>query len=158
MDEAPHANPVIGQPSPGQPAPARQARRGWWSRNWGWVACGSVLSVVLMCIGLFAVVSAVLTGVIQTTEVYRQSVVAAQEDPWVQDQLGEPIEGGPLEQMRGHINVENSQGDADIAIPIAGPHGSAVIYTEAYRSLGEWNYTRMVVEVDQTGEWTDILP
>jgi hypothetical protein len=146
-----HPQQVIGQA--GRPV----VRPNWWSRNWVWVMAATLAIILLAFGGVFLGVKSVMAGAMQTMEVYRRPIVAAQDSPWVQSQIGSPVSVATLDQTRGRVNMQNGRGEADLAIPIYGPRGSATIHAEARRVGGRWEYSRMVVEVDATGEWRDLL-
>ncbi|MHC5022447.1 MAG: cytochrome c oxidase assembly factor Coa1 family protein [Planctomycetota bacterium] len=153
MQQHPH----VPQQVLGHPAATAARRPGWWARNWGWVVAGGLVTVVVLFGAILLGMQALLAGAMQAMEVYRRPIAAAQDSPWVHAQIGEPISVASLEQARGNVNMQHGAGEADLEIPIYGPRGSATIYAEASRVRGQWEYSRMVVEVDQTGEWANLL-
>jgi hypothetical protein len=52
--------------------------------------------------------------------------------------------------------VNGASGEANLSIPISGPKGKARIYLKAEKSLGRWNYSDLVVEIEKTGERIDL--
>jgi hypothetical protein len=59
--------------------------------------------------------------------------------------------------VSGNTNVNGASGESNLAIPISGPKGKGTIYVSANKSLGQWNYSGLVVEVRQTHERIDLL-
>ena len=94
-------------------------------------------------------------GLIEKIEILRRrgyNVVCADVETMA---LGTPIEEGLL--VMGNINVTGSSGEADLAIPIAGPESEGTIYAVAEKSAGKWAYSILEVEVKTTGERIDLL-
>ena len=148
-----HPNP----PGPAAPVVVRTRPPGWWARNWKWAVPAGAGVVVLGAVGFVIGILALILGALKTTEVYRTALAEARSDPAVVAALGLPIEDGFL--MSGNMEVNAATGYADIAIPIAGPAGKAVIYVEAEKEAGEWGYFTLLVvvddgtEVDLTADW-----
>jgi len=46
---------------------------------------------------------------------------------------------------------------ASLSIPISGPKGKGMIYVAATKSLGHWNYSGLVVEIEKTHRRIDLL-
>ena len=90
-----------------------------------------------------------------STDVYREALARAKADPAVIEALGSPIKEGFL--VSGNTNVNGASGESNLAIPISGPKGKGTIYVSANKSLGQWNYSGLVVEVGQTRERIDLL-
>jgi len=91
----------------------------------------------------------------KSTDVYREALARAKADPAVIEALGSPIKDGFL--VSGNTNVNGASGESNLAIPISGPKGKGTIYVSASKSLGQWNYSGLVVEVGQTRERIDLL-
>jgi Cytochrome oxidase complex assembly protein 1 len=53
--------------------------------------------------------------------------------------------------------VNGASGESNLAIPISGPKGKGTVYVSAIKSLGQWSYSGLVVEVAQTRERIDLL-
>jgi len=116
------------------------------------VGCFSVALLFLLFVG--SVVAIVFSG-IKSTDVYKQAIARATADPGVIDALGSPIKEGFL--VSGNTNVNGASGESNLAIPISGPAGKGTIYASAIKSLGQWNYTGLVVEIGQTHKRIDLL-
>jgi len=119
------------------------------SSNLKWIlviGCGSLLAMGL-CIVLFAggIVTAVF-GALRSSDVYTEALAAAQESEEVIDTLGEPVEAGWL--ISGSIETSGGSGSADLSIPISGTDGSGDLIAVARREAGQWEFSRLYVEVD----------
>ena len=97
----------------------------------------------------------IVFGAIKSSDVYREALARAKADPAVIEALGSPIKDGFL--VSGNTNVNGASGESNLAIPISGPKGQGTIYVSANKSLGQWNYSGLVVEVGQTHERIDLL-
>lgn len=69
--------------------------------------------------------------------------------------MGEPIEAVGI--MQGSINFSNSEGDADIKIPIKGPYGKGTIYVVGEKQNDVWTYSEQEVRIDENNEVIDLL-
>ena len=69
--------------------------------------------------------------------------------------LGSPITEGFL--VSGNTNVDGASGEANLSIPITGPKGNGTIYVAARKSLGQWNYSGLVVEIAKTHQRINLL-
>ena len=97
----------------------------------------------------------IVFSAMKSTDVYKQALARAKADPAVIEALGSPIKDGFL--MSGNTNVNGASGESNLAIPISGPKGKATIYVSAKKSLGQWDYSGLVVEVEQTHKRIDLL-
>ena len=43
------------------------------------------------------------------------------------------------------------------SIPISGPKGKGTIYFVASKFAGEWTFSKLIVEVEKTGERIDLI-
>ena len=120
-------------------------KRGWWSRNWKWfvpVGCLSILAAIAVVIVLIVTL---VFGALKSSDVYKQAMTKATNNPTVISELGQPIESGWM--VSGSISVNGSSGEADISIPISGPKKSGTIFAVGRKSAGEWKFSRLEVEV-----------
>jgi hypothetical protein len=131
-------------------------RRSWWSRNWKWLVPVGAVIVILGCAGVFTLFASMIFGVLKSSEPYTESLAIVQADPHVRDALGSPIEAGFL--VSGNINWNGSAGHADLAYSVSGPSGDADVYVVADRATGQWSITRLIVDVDSTGERIALRP
>ncbi len=130
-------------------------RPNWWQRNWKWfVPTGCVAILALVAAFILAIVVFVFS-VIRQTDVFKDALEKAKENPQVQAELGEPIHEGWW--LSGRVNSTGSSGNADISIPLKGSRNNGTLYAVAHKSAGEWTYERLEVEVDGRTERIDLL-
>ena len=127
----------------------------WWKRNWKWFVPLGCLSVAFLFLAFVGSILVIVFGAIKSSDVYREALARAKADPAVIEALGSPIKDGFL--VSGNTNVNGASGESNLAIPIFGPKGKGTIYVSANKSLGQWNYSGLVVEVGQTHERIDLL-
>ena len=111
--------------------------------------------MVLLFLAFIGSILVIVFSAMKSTDVYRNALARAQADPAVLEVLGSPIKDGFL--VSGNTNVNGASGESNLAIPISGPRGKGTIYVSANKSLGQWNYSGLVVEVGQTHERIDLL-
>ncbi len=116
------------------------------------LGCFTVVLVSVIFVGSILVI---VFGAMKSTDVYKDALARAKADPAVIEALGLPIKDGFL--MSGNTNVNGASGESNLAIPISGPKGKGTIYVSAQKSLGEWKYSGLVVEVGQTHHRIDLL-
>lgn len=136
--------PIAPQASPVAP------RRNWWSRNWKWFVPTGCLSLFVLFLAFIAVIVFVVFGAMKSTDVYKTAVARAKANPAVTQALGSPINEGMF--LSGSTNVSGGTGTADLSIPISGPKGKGTIYVTATKSGGEWDYSKLYVQIDHTKE------
>src|SRR6266700_4243542 len=76
-------------------------------------------------------------------------------NPAVIEAVGSPVTEGFL--VSGNTNVNGASGEANLSIPISGPKGKGTIYVAARKSLGRWNYSGLVLEIERTHQRIDLL-
>ena len=130
-------------------------RPNWWSRNWKWFVPVLCVAAVLLFVGGIALFVTLLFGTMKSSGAYKQALVAVRADPAVAQALGTPIDAGFF--VSGSVNVSGSSGDADLSIPVSGPEGKGTVHAKATKSMGEWQFTELVVEITATGERIDLL-
>ena len=91
----------------------------------------------------------------KSTDVYKEALSRAKADPAVIEALGSPIKDGLL--ISGNTHVNGASGETNLAIPISGPKGKGTIYVSANKSLGQWIYSGLVVEVGETHKRINLL-
>ena len=109
----------------------------------------------LLFLAFIGSIIVIVFSAMKSTDVYREALARAKGDPAVIEVLGSPIKEGFL--VSGNTNVNGASGESNLAIPISGPKGKGTIYVSANKSLGQWNYSGLVVEVAQTHERIDLL-
>lgn len=112
-------------------------------------------TVALLFLAFVGAILVVVFSAMKSTDVYLEALARAKADPAVIEALGLPIKEGFL--VSGNTNVNGAAGEFNLAIPISGPKGKGTIYVSANKSLGQWNYSGLIVEVDQTHERIDLL-
>jgi Cytochrome oxidase complex assembly protein 1 len=91
----------------------------------------------------------------KSTDVYKDALARAEAHPSVIEALGSPIKEGFL--VSGNTNVNGASGEANLSIPISGPKGKGTICVAAIKSLGQWDYSGLVVEIKRTHQRIDLL-
>ena len=127
----------------------------WWKRNWKWFVPLGCLSVMLLFVLFVGSILVIVFSGMKSTDVYKGALSRAKADPTVIEALGTPIKTGFL--VSGNTNVNGASGESNLAIPISGPKGKGTIYVSAIKSLGQWNYSGLVVEIGQTHQRIDLL-
>jgi hypothetical protein len=135
-----------------QPATPKQ---NWWKRNWKWFVPLGCFTVVVVFVIFVSSILVIVFSAMKSTDVYKDALARAKADPVVIEALGSPIKDGFF--MSGNTNVNGASGESNLAIPIFGPKGKGTIYVSAQKSLGEWNYSGLVVEIRQTHQRIDLL-
>lgn len=124
------------------------------AKNWkllaGLLAAIFVLGIIAV-LGIFSLVMSSMKG----SDPAKQALARARSNPAVVQQLGTPIEEGWF--VSGAINVSSDSGDADLALPISGPMGKAVLHVTASKSAGTWTYSLMQASMQGSGEKIDLL-
>ena len=113
------------------------------------------ITVALLFLAFVGSILVIVFSAMKSTDVYREALAHAKAHPAVIDALGSPIKDGFL--ISGNTNVNGASGESNLAIPIAGPKGKGTIYVSANKTLGQWNYSGLVVEVGKTHERIDLL-
>jgi len=127
----------------------------WWKRNWKWFVPLGCVTMALLFLAFVGSILLIVFSAMKATDVYKEALARAKADPAVIEALGLPIKDGFL--MSGNTNVDGASGESNLAIPISGPKGKGTIYVSANKSLGQWNYSGLVVEIGQTHQRIDLL-
>jgi len=98
----------------------------------------------------FAVVTAV-----KSSDAYKMAVARAKSDPRVIEAIGTPI--NEAWWVAGSTEVSGGSGRSDLTIPLRGPKGNATVYAIATKFAGDWQYSKLVVKIDNTGETIDLI-
>lgn len=131
------------------PIPARPTDI-WSKRNWKWF----LPILLLVFVGFAVLLLSVIFGFMKSSDAYKEAVARAKAEPALIEALGSPIKEGFF--VTGSINISGPRGNADLAIPISGPNGKATIYVEATKSLGQWTFQHLIIEIEKTRERIDI--
>jgi hypothetical protein len=81
---------------------------------------------------------------------YKIAVKRAEADPRVTAAIGTPPREGWF--IGGNFNGNGASGNAELAIPFSGPRGKGTIYLVATESAGEWRFSKLIFQVDRSGE------
>ena len=127
----------------------------WWQKNWKWFVPVGCLGLLAIFTGFVALLVTIVFGMMKSSDVYKDALAMARAEPAVEMALGTPIEEGLF--VMGNINISGSSGQADIAIPISGPHDKGTIYAVAEKSAGQWTFSVLVVEIETTGDRIDLM-
>ena len=107
--------------------------------------------VVMLGVAVFALVMSFMKG----ADACQMSLKAAQESAVMRVELGEPITMGWV--VSGNIKINNSDGTADVNVPISGPKGSASIHTVGTKQGGgPWSFTKMQATIEASGKQVDL--
>jgi hypothetical protein len=120
-----------------------------------WVIVGIVAAVVIalfvaLAVGMFYLVS----GMLKESEAYRAAVQAMQANAQVVELLGPPITSG---FPSGNVRTSGPNGEAELAIPVAGQRATGTLYIQATKSMGVWKTEQLVLELDGRGERIDLI-
>ena len=126
-------------PASGAPPPAQK------SGCWKWGALGCLGVIILGALGIGAVV-VIAFGAIKSSDVYKQALARAQNDPRVIAALGSPVTPGFF--VTGNVNVSGGSGNADITFPIRGPKGKGRVRGRATRDSSGWHYTELTAVIE----------
>jgi hypothetical protein len=111
--------------------------------------------IFLLAILMVVVVIFLVFNSIKSHEVYEGALEAARSDPELTSAIGTPIDDGLF--PTGSFEESGPSGSADFAIPVSGPNGSATVYAEAQKFGGQWEYTTLVAELDDSGRRINLL-
>lgn len=146
--------PPTPPPTPPSPPTLQPVRRDWWSRNWKWfIPTGCLTLFLLGCAFVATIVFTVFAGM-KSSDAYKHAVARAKADQRVVEAIGTPIKEGWF--VSGSTEVTGGSGKSDLTIPIRGPKASATIYAVATKFAGEWQYSKLVVKIEGTGETIDL--
>jgi hypothetical protein len=104
---------------------------------------------------IFGTAFGIAFGAMKSSDAYKMALAKAKADPRVVNALGSPITDGFF--VWGKTNVSGSSGHADLTVPISGPKGKGTIYFVATKFAGEWTFSKLIVEVANTGQRIDLI-
>jgi Cytochrome oxidase complex assembly protein 1 len=97
----------------------------------------------------------IVFSAVKSSDVYKDALARAKIHPAVIEALGSPVIEGFL--LSGNTNVNGASGEANLSIPVSGPKRKGTIYVAATKSLGRWNYSGLVLEIERTHQRIDLL-
>jgi hypothetical protein len=137
------------------PPPLPSKKRNWWLRNWKWCVPLGCLTMMLLFVAFVGSVALIVFSAMKSTDVYKDALAKAKAHAAVIEALGSPITEGFL--VSGNTNVNGASGEANLSILISGPNGKGTVYVAAKKSLGQWNYSGLIVEIEKTHQRIDLL-
>jgi hypothetical protein len=140
---------------PTTPGNTQPQRTGWWGRNWKWFVPTGCLGMMLLVAGFVFVIITIVFGALKSSDAYKTALARAKADPRVMNALGSPIEDGMF--ISGKTNVSGTSGHADMTVPISGPKGKGTIYFVASKFAGQWTFSKLMVEIANTGQRIDLI-
>jgi hypothetical protein len=97
----------------------------------------------------------IVFSAMKSSDIHKDAMARAKTPPAVIEALGSPVTEGLL--LSGNTNVNGASGEANLSIPVSGPKGKGTIYVAATKSLGQWNYSGLVLEIERTHQRIDLL-
>jgi hypothetical protein len=129
-----------------------EPRESWWKRNWKWfVPTGCLSMIILAGFAIFFFISSFM----KNSTPFIEALKTATTNEYVLDALGEPITQEGL--VQGELFYENSDGEADLFIPLKGSKTSGTIRVIANKYDGTWEFSRITLSIESTGEVIDLL-
>jgi hypothetical protein len=111
--------------------------------------------MLVLVAGFIFIIISIVFGAMKSSDAYKTALARAKADPRVVSALGSPITDGFL--VGGSTNVSGTSGHADVTVPISGPKGKGTIYFVAEKFAGKWTFSKLMVEVADTGKRIDLI-
>ena len=130
-------------------------KKSWFKRNWKWVVPVGCLSFVILFTGL--IIGGLFWGFSKITsdnDVTKHAINIINQNPEVQQKLGTNIIKDGM--FRGNISITNDTGEANVSVPIRGTKGSGTAIIVGEKEFDKWNYEKIIVQIDETGELIQI--
>ncbi|MGV0922602.1 cytochrome c oxidase assembly factor Coa1 family protein [Empedobacter tilapiae] len=130
-------------------------KKSWFKRNWKWVVPVGCLSFVILFTGLL--IGGLFWGFSKITsdnDVTKHAINIINQNPEVQQKLGTNIIKDGM--FRGNISITNDTGEANVSVPIRGTKGSGTAIIVGEKEFDKWNYEKIIVQIDETGELIQI--
>jgi len=132
--------------------PTETPKESWWKRNWKWfVPTGCLSLVIVFGVIFFFFVTSIMKNSTPFIEAYEKAIT----NEYVIDILGEPITQEGV--VQGDISFKNSDGEADLYIPIQGSKRNGIIHVVATKHNGTWTFSKMMVSVESTQDAINLL-
>jgi hypothetical protein len=128
----------------------------WFHRHRLWLLAGIVVVIIGFVVAFVGSIFLMVDSMMRASDPYEMAVAFAKADQRIIQQIGIPIEEGWF--LTGSINFNDSSGEAEMAIPLSGPSGSATIYLFATRSAGQWTFSTLDCRFKDSGERFSIVP
>ncbi len=133
--------------------PQAAAKRGrgclWWAIPLG------CLGVLVICGGIGG--SAWFFGMnyLKESAPYKTATTLAQNNPQVQEILGDNIQPGWA--IQGKMAIENNDGSVDMSIPLTGSKGSGRVHIRGTAVGDEWHYDEIYFTSDSGQDRIDLI-
>src|SRR5258708_39579720 len=124
--------------APVAPVAPQQKKSG--CMKWALIGCRAA---IVLGVAFVAVIVIVVFGAMKKSDVYREALRRAQNDPAVTAALGTPIEAGFY--VTGNVKLDSTGGHATLDFPISGPKGKGVVHAVATKSGAGWDYSELTV-------------
>lgn len=83
------------------------------------------------------------------------AVAQAESNAAVTQSIGSPLKVGWI--VSGNVQVVNSDGHAELSVPVSGPKGSGTLYVEAKKRSGIWRLTFLEFAPKDGGERVKLI-
>jgi hypothetical protein len=134
---SPSVNPQIDINSQPLAAPPRR----WSTRRILWTAIPVCLGIAGLFVGS---VFYFIESMMRSSGAYQMALDKASRSPCVVNAIGTPLKTGVF--ISGNIDLHNSDGGANLSIPVTGPRGKGDIEVEAEKANGIWRITALDFE------------
>jgi hypothetical protein len=111
--------------------------------------------MLLLVVAFAFFIISIVFGALKSSDAYKTALAKAKADPRVVQALGSPIDDGMF--ISGKTNVSGTSGQADMTVPISGPKGKGTIYFVASKFAGQWTFSKLMVEIANTGQRIDLI-
>ncbi|MDB6139396.1 MAG: hypothetical protein JWO94_2468 [Verrucomicrobiaceae bacterium] len=117
--------------------------------------CGGCALIVLAVALFITCLFGFVMHSFRDSDVCTQAMARAASSGEVRAFLGSPVQQGWM--INGSINLQNSDGTADVTFPISGPKGSGTLHAEASKKNGTWIFSQLLFIPDSTRRPIDLL-
>jgi hypothetical protein len=100
-------------------------------------------------------IALIVFSAMKSSDVCKDVLARTKTHPAVIEALGSPVTEGFL--VSGNTNVNGASEEANLSVPLSGVKGKGTIYVAATKSLGRWNYSGLVLEIERTHQRIDFL-
>jgi hypothetical protein len=131
----------------------KPARWRWLHRHWPWAVAiwGSLQIAGVICLFVFGVMAAM-----GNSDAAKLALSTARSSTYLTSEIGTLVEPGLF--IFGNINVTPTEGQADLRIPISGPHGSGTLYCVSHKAAGVWALDLLQFATSDEAPRLDLLP
>ena len=120
-------------------------RKPWVHRHWLLVLVLSLVTMVVLSLGIGLGVKYTMMATLKDTAPYREAMARVRADARLAEALGRPIESryvpmGNVQQMEGGL--------AQFVVMLRGPHGDGSVIVDAEFEDGAWHYKKLEAVAD----------